>query len=202
VASLAANPAGQEVWPGVAILETLAAATEAAEDRLVKEYSEDLLIGAERAHDFSWALGRAADTMRKKPRLILEEIVSVANERTSTRVTSPTDGFALASVVASIIVTLTQGGESFEAAVTRAVALGGDTDTVGAIVGALCGVFHGIEGVPERWQDGLSNSEGLVRYADGLVEPLQRDLPEPIDAESRLCSEEEARRQAVAAKIR
>ncbi len=202
VAWLVANLAGQDAWPGVAILGTLAAATEAAEERIVKEYAEDLLVGAERAHDFSWALRRAEDTLRKKPRLILEEIVTAANERTNTRVTSPTDGFVLASVVASIVVALTQGGESYEAAVTRAVALGGDTDTVGAIVGALCGVFHGIEGVPERWQDGLQNSEGLVRYADALVDPLQRDLPEPIDAESRLCSQEEAKRQEVASKIR
>jgi ADP-ribosyl-[dinitrogen reductase] hydrolase len=40
---------------------------------------------------------------------------------------------------------------SFPAAVIRAVNLGGDADTVGAITGALSGALWGIEAIPHPW---------------------------------------------------
>ncbi|MFF8994305.1 ADP-ribosylglycohydrolase family protein [Streptomyces sp. NPDC014983] len=40
---------------------------------------------------------------------------------------------------------------SYEEAVRAAVDLGGDTDTVAAVTGALAGAVHGIGAVPERW---------------------------------------------------
>ncbi|MER6959855.1 ADP-ribosylglycohydrolase family protein [Streptomyces sp. NPDC000618] len=43
----------------------------------------------------------------------------------------------------------------FEEAVRAAVDLGGDTDTVAAVTGALAGAVHGIDGVPRRWTAAL-----------------------------------------------
>jgi ADP-ribosylglycohydrolase len=40
---------------------------------------------------------------------------------------------------------------SFEESLGAAIDLGGDTDTVAAVTGALAGAVHGIEAVPERW---------------------------------------------------
>ncbi|HVE87644.1 MAG TPA: ADP-ribosylglycohydrolase family protein [Myxococcales bacterium] len=40
---------------------------------------------------------------------------------------------------------------SFEAALIDVVNRGGDTDTNGAITGALLGAYHGAEQIPERW---------------------------------------------------
>ncbi len=40
---------------------------------------------------------------------------------------------------------------SFEEAVVDTVGRGGDTDTNGAIVGALLGAVYGLSGIPERW---------------------------------------------------
>ncbi|MFH8930556.1 ADP-ribosylglycohydrolase family protein [Streptomyces pristinaespiralis] len=40
---------------------------------------------------------------------------------------------------------------SFEESLTAAIDLGGDTDTVAAVTGALAGAVYGIEAVPERW---------------------------------------------------
>ncbi|MER6538102.1 ADP-ribosylglycohydrolase family protein [Streptomyces sp900105755] len=42
---------------------------------------------------------------------------------------------------------------SYEEAVRAAVDLGGDTDTVAAVTGALAGAVHGVGAVPERWTD-------------------------------------------------
>lgn len=44
---------------------------------------------------------------------------------------------------------------SCEDAVRVAVDLGGDTDTVAAVTGALACAVHGIGAVPERWTDVL-----------------------------------------------
>ncbi|MFJ6751025.1 ADP-ribosylglycohydrolase family protein [Streptomyces sp. NPDC091266] len=40
---------------------------------------------------------------------------------------------------------------SYAAAVGAAIDLGGDTDTVAAVTGALAGAVHGMQAIPERW---------------------------------------------------
>lgn len=47
---------------------------------------------------------------------------------------------------------------NFEAGVMDAVKLGGDTDTRGAVTGAILGARLGIEGIPERWREGVFNT--------------------------------------------
>jgi ADP-ribosylglycohydrolase len=44
---------------------------------------------------------------------------------------------------------------SYEDAVRAAVDLGGDTDTVAAVTGALAGAVYGVDGIPQRWLDAL-----------------------------------------------
>lgn len=48
---------------------------------------------------------------------------------------------------------------TFKDAVLKAVNLGGDTDTIGAVTGALAGIIYGIEGIPKEWIDSLQNKE-------------------------------------------
>ena len=45
---------------------------------------------------------------------------------------------------------------SFEEAVVKAVNLGGDADTIGAITGGLAGALYGYEAIPKRWTTLLS----------------------------------------------
>ena len=49
--------------------------------------------------------------------------------------------------------------ESYEACVLRAVNLGDDTDTVGAIAGSLAGALYGYESIPQGWRDTLIKRE-------------------------------------------
>lgn len=44
---------------------------------------------------------------------------------------------------------------SYEDAVRAAIDLGGDTDTVAAVTGALAGAVYGIAGIPDRWTEAL-----------------------------------------------
>jgi len=60
--------------------------------------------------------------------------------------------------------------DSFEEAVIYAISLGGDTDTIGAMTGAISGAYLGIEAIPGRWQERLENRE----YLTGLAEQLRR----------------------------
>lgn len=49
----------------------------------------------------------------------------------------------------------------FEDAVLGAVNIGRDTDTIAAIVGAICGALHGINAIPEPWINRISISRGI-----------------------------------------
>ncbi|MDD1716196.1 MAG: ADP-ribosylglycohydrolase family protein [Methanolinea sp.] len=48
---------------------------------------------------------------------------------------------------------------TFEDTVSRAVSMGGDADTVGALAGALAGACYGLTGIPGRWLAGLHGME-------------------------------------------
>ena len=63
--------------------------------------------------------------------------------------------------------------ESFEAAVRYALSLGGDTDTIAAMVGALAGAHHGAGAIPLRWlarlEDGGRGRGYALQLADALA---------------------------------
>jgi poly(ADP-ribose) glycohydrolase ARH3 len=57
---------------------------------------------------------------------------------------------------------------SFEEAVIYAISLGGDTDTIGAMTGAISGAYLGIKAIPEKWQERLENRGYIIELADRL----------------------------------
>jgi len=61
-----------------------------------------------------------------------------------------------------------------EEAIVRAVGLGGDADTIGAMTGALAGALHGAEALPERWVAVLEDGERGRSYAEELADRLLR----------------------------
>ncbi len=67
-------------------------------------------------------------------------------------------------------------GDTFENTLIRAVNMGGDADTIGAVTGALAGAYFGLNAIPERWLDVLQGREVIEPLADKLWE-LSRDLP-------------------------
>jgi ADP-ribosylglycohydrolase len=50
----------------------------------------------------------------------------------------------------------------------KAVNLGDDTDTVGAVVGGLAGLYYGIDGIPKEWVDIIPKKEWIMELATKL----------------------------------
>lgn len=69
------------------------------------------------------------------------------------------------TVEAALHCLLTTG--SFEDAIVKAVNLGGDADTTGAVTGALAGVYYGEKEIPSRWKEKL-----IDRHGNKILEEL------------------------------
>ena len=59
--------------------------------------------------------------------------------------------------------------DTFEEGALRAVNLGDDADTTGAVFGQLAGAIYGDEAIPQRWRDVLALRGRIVQLADGLL---------------------------------
>ena len=60
--------------------------------------------------------------------------------------------------------------DDLESAVVAAVNEGGDTDTIGAVTGAIAGARFGARALPERWLSSLERREELESLAEQLAE--------------------------------
>jgi poly(ADP-ribose) glycohydrolase ARH3 len=58
--------------------------------------------------------------------------------------------------------------KSYKDTVVYAISLGGDTDTIAAMAGAISGAYLGIEAIPSKWRVKLENRE----YIEALAEKL------------------------------
>jgi len=64
--------------------------------------------------------------------------------------------------------------DDFEATVVTAINGGGDTDTIGAMAGALAGAYYGYSSIPAGWLDPLENGAKGRDYVAALAEKLAR----------------------------
>lgn len=60
--------------------------------------------------------------------------------------------------------------DSFAESVRFAIRLGGDTDTIAAMTGAVAGALHGVSAVPDPWRARTEGVDDLVRLADRLLD--------------------------------
>ena len=66
---------------------------------------------------------------------------------------------------------------NFHDGAVRAVSLGGDTDTIGAVYGGLAGAFYGIEKIPDAWRYGILRKDVVEKLCNKLVEVAQLKPP-------------------------
>ncbi len=101
----------------------------------------------------------------------LRKIQALLSEKSvdKTKVISELGNSVLAyESVPTAIYSFLANSDSFEEAVVYAVGLGGDTDTIGAMAGAISGAYHGVLGIPERWKNILEKR----KYIEALAESL------------------------------
>jgi poly(ADP-ribose) glycohydrolase ARH3 len=79
---------------------------------------------------------------------------------------------AIESIPAALFALL-RHPSSFPDAVRLAVRLGGDTDTIAAMTGALSGALLGASAIPTAWQARLEQADRLAGLADGLLRAVQ-----------------------------
>lgn len=82
------------------------------------------------------------------------------------------NGVAAINSVCTAIYAFLSRSSSFEEAVVLAVGLGGDTDTIGAMAGAISGAYHGQQGIPKRWLNQLEDGEKGKTYVMTLAQRL------------------------------
>lgn len=64
--------------------------------------------------------------------------------------------------------------KSFEDAILKAVNLGDDADTTGAVCGQIAGAFYGYDAIPQHLKDGLYQHDMIVALAEELYNKSQK----------------------------
>jgi ADP-ribosyl-[dinitrogen reductase] hydrolase len=113
------------------------------------------LIGAD--YDIKWGKER------------IEYHIKTARDLINDKKLQP-DGYAPNSLVCAA--NAIRDTDSFEDALVRAVNLGGDADTIGAITGGLAGALYGAEAIPQRWTDTLD--KGIMKRLIFLTDMAYR----------------------------
>lgn len=62
--------------------------------------------------------------------------------------------------------------DNYKSLALKAVNLGGDTDTVGAVAGGLAGIFYGAEAIPPEWLATLKRRDYLEKIAEDFANAL------------------------------
>jgi ADP-ribosylglycohydrolase len=163
------------------------------ETRIAAEYG-DVVISLERhSRGLSQAMAHAESVLEIPRERALAALVEEANRHGADPICKrPTMGFPPACIPTCFYLLLTT--DSFEEALTEIINLGGDTDTAGAILGALAGACYGAGQIPSRWLDGLQNREGIDVRARALAQRSSEGLfiPDLIATEQELSRKEGA----------
>lgn len=76
-------------------------------------------------------------------------------------------GYVLHTLEASIWCLLTT--DNYKAATLKAVNLGDDTDTTGAVTGGIAGLLYGYQSIPENWLQQIARKSDIDDLADRLL---------------------------------
>ena len=109
--------------------------------------------------------GNVIDNKKYFERLIYNDISTLKMEDIKS------SGFVIDTLEASIWCVLTSN--SYKEAVLKAVNLGNDTDTIGALTGALAGLVYGIKDIPTNWLNKLQKKHYLDKMVNKYLSLLE-----------------------------
>ena len=99
-------------------------------------------------------------------RLLKHNIAELAEENIYS------SGYVLHTLEASIWCLLTT--DNYQDAVLKAVNLGEDTDTTGAVTGGLAGLLYGLDNIPVSWRQQIAKHDDIENLAERLNEKMDR----------------------------
>jgi ADP-ribosyl-[dinitrogen reductase] hydrolase len=169
----------------------LAAEVARAEDQIAARYPAWVVGLDDYLHSVSTAIAHVEPLLTAPRDRALAALVEEANRHgADPACKKPTMGFPPACIPTCLYLLLTTDG--FDEAVAEVVNLGGDTDTSGAILGAMAGAFYGLEELPQRWLAGLENRDGIDLRAQALLHrsALGLIIPDMVETERRLSDRE------------
>ena len=73
--------------------------------------------------------------------------------------------------------------DNYSDCVLKAVNLGGDTDTTGAVAGGLAGLAYGLEGIPREWMDVLPQRKMIDSACDAMAAYMEAAVHGNADVE-------------------
>lgn len=94
-------------------------------------------------------------------RLLQERVKEISENKIQS------SGYVIHSLEASVWCLMTT--ENYKDAVLKAVNLGNDTDTIGAITGGLAGLLYGFSDIPSKWIDALARKNDIEDLANRLA---------------------------------
>lgn len=180
-AAMRAAPAGLAAHPDFPkVVELARAQARITHAHELGQQGAALLAGA-----VSWLLGASSDGWSGMHSLLddlptaapaevftgrLRRIATIAPSWTSQEVVAALgNGIEAVEAVPAALYAFLRHPGSFVDAVRCAIALGGDTDTIAAMTGALSGAFLGASAIPTVWLERLEDRFRLMHLADGLL---------------------------------
>jgi len=112
------------------------------------------------------ASSAASAVYREKLRAIKQLLPDVPPEAAARRVGN---GIAAHEAVPAALYAFVRHPDSFPEAVSCAIRLGGDTDTIASMTGALAGAKLGASAIPVRWSERVEGASRLRKLADALL---------------------------------
>lgn len=171
----------------------LAADVARAEERIAAEFGDLVTSLDEHCHSISRAIAHAEAVIELPRDQAFAALVEEANRHgADPKVKRPTMGFPPACIPTCLYVLMTT--ESFREAAIEIINQGGDTDSTGAVLGAMAGTHYGIGSIPQPWLASLQNRDGIDLRAIALARRNAAGLriPNLVETEHRLSDREEA----------
>lgn len=172
----------------VAVARDSAAITHAHEQgrqgAALQAHAIALLVGQDRAPGWTLPADSAVSLRGTAPDPAfvhaLDHALAAPGDRTARDVIAVLgNGLAAVEAVPAALHAFLRYPHAFGSAVAYAVSLGGDTDTIAAMTGALAGAFLGAGAIPEPWRNRLERGDEIEALADTLLNTHLRRAAEP-----------------------
>lgn len=118
-----------------------------------------LMLGERDKH---WAVQEAIDTLGTKYLLTsLDPVLDSLKDPVKAAQHWEFDGTSASTLIASLAAFTS--GKNYEDTVLYAIKLGGNTSMSAALAGGLAGIYYGVQNVPKRWTNVLTNRDWVYK---------------------------------------